>query len=50
MNQKAFIGKNAVENWLHEIQANAPKRCFLVRGHRSFDVCGGRAIIDRTLA
>lgn len=47
MNQKAFIGKNAVENWLHEIQANAPKRCFLVRGHRSFDVCGGRAIIDR---
>lgn len=47
MNQKVYIGKNAIDEWFSDLQEISPKHCFLVRGHRSFDACGGRAVIDR---
>jgi alcohol dehydrogenase class IV len=47
MKQKAHIGKNAIVEWLSDVKKVAPKHCFVVRGHRSFEACGGRAIIER---
>lgn len=47
MNQKVYIGKNAIDEWFSDLQEISPKHCFLVRGHCSFDACGGRAVIDR---
>lgn len=46
MTQTLYIGNNAVTDWLKVVHASAPKHCFLVRGHRSFDACGGREVID----
>lgn len=47
MTQTLYIGKNAINQWLNVMQTVAPKHCFLVRGHRSFDACGGRSIMGR---
>lgn len=46
MSQKVYIGKNAIVEWLSEIQAIAPKRCFVVRGHHSFEACGGQEVVE----
>ena len=45
MNQKIFIGQNAIIEWLSDIQTISPKHCFVVRGHRSFEACGGQDVI-----
>ena len=47
MNQKVYIGKNAIVEWLSEMQTIAPKHCFVVRGHRSFEACGGQDVIEQ---
>jgi alcohol dehydrogenase class IV len=47
MNQKVYIGKNAIDEWLSNMQTIAPKHCFVVRGHRSFEVCGGQEVIEQ---
>ena len=46
MTQKAFIGNEAINDWLRHMQSIAPHRCFLVRGKRSFDQCGGKQVIE----
>lgn len=45
MKQRVFIGKEAINSWLEDVQMMRPKRCFVVRGHHSFEACGGRDII-----
>ena len=47
MKQRVFIGKEAINSWLRDVQKMHPKRCFVVRGHHSFEACGGRAIIEQ---
>lgn len=47
MKQRVFIGKEAINSWLKDVQKMHPKRCFVVRGHYSFEACGGRAIIEQ---
>lgn len=47
MNQKVYIGKNAIVEWLSKMQTIAPKHCFVVRGHRSFEACGGQDVIKQ---
>lgn len=47
MKQRVFIGKEAINSWLKDVQKMHPKRCFVVRGHHSFEACGGRAIIEQ---
>lgn len=47
MKQKVYIGKDAVVEWLSDEQTLAPMHCFIVRGHRSFEACGGRTVIER---
>lgn len=47
MNQKLYIGKNAIDEWLSNMQAIMPKHCFVVRGHHSFETCGGRKVIEQ---
>ena len=47
MNQKVFIGKDAIIEWLSDVQAICPKHCFVVRGHRSFEACGGHEVIEQ---
>ena len=47
MSQNVYIGKNAIDEWLLEFQAFTPKHCFVVRGHRSFDACGGQKVIEQ---
>ena len=49
MNQKIYIGQNAIVEWLSDIQTISPKHCFVVRGHRSFEACGGQEVIVRLL-
>ena len=46
MTQKVFIGNEAVNDWLRHMQSIAPRRCFLVRGKRSYEQCGGKRMID----
>lgn len=46
MEQKAFIGTNAIVEWLQTMQTLHPRCCFLVRGKHSFEVCGGRQVVD----
>jgi len=46
MTQKAFIGDKAINDWLQLVQSMSPRHCFLVRGKKSFDACGGRKVID----
>lgn len=45
MNQKVYIGNNAIAEWQSEMQTIVPKHCFVVRGHRSFEACGGKDVI-----
>ena len=47
MNQKVYIGKNAIDEWLSNMQTISPKHCFVVRGHRSFEACGGQEVIEQ---
>jgi len=47
MNQKVYIGKNAIDEWLSNMQTIAPNHCFVVRGHRSFEACGGQEVIEQ---
>lgn len=47
MNQKLFIGKTAIAEWLSDMQTIAPTHCFVVRGHRSFEACGGKNVIEQ---
>lgn len=47
MKQRVLIGKEAINSWLEDVQMMHPKRCFVVRGHHSFEACGGRAIIEQ---
>lgn len=47
MNQKVYIGKNAIAEWLSEMRTIAPKHCFVVRGHRSYEACGGYEVIEK---
>lgn len=46
MTQKAFIGNEAIKDWLQYMQSIAPRHCLLVRGKKSFDLCGGKKVID----
>lgn len=46
MTQKAFIGNEAINDWLRLMQSIAPRRCFLVRGKRSYEQCGGKQVIE----
>ncbi len=47
MNQKVYIGKNAIIDWLLDLQTITPKHCFVVRGHHSFEACGGHEVIEQ---
>ena len=47
MNQKTYIGRNAINEWLLDLQTIAPKHCFVVRGHRSFEACGGQDVVEQ---
>lgn len=47
MNQKVHIGQNAIADWLLDMQTINPKHCFVVRGHHSFEACGGQAVIEQ---
>lgn len=47
MNQKVYIGNNAIAEWQSEMQTIIPKHCFVVRGHRSFEACGGKDVIEQ---
>ena len=47
MKQQVFIGKDAVQCWLEKVQTIRPKHCFVVRGHHSFEACGGRDVITQ---
>ena len=47
MNQKVYIGKNAIVEWLSDMQTIGPKHCFVVRGHHSFEACGGKDVIEQ---
>ncbi len=46
MTQKAFIGNEAIKDWLQYMQSIAQRHCLLVRGKKSFDLCGGKKVID----
>ena len=46
MTQKAFIGNEAIKDWLQYMQSIAPRHCLLVRGKKSFGLCGGKKVID----
>lgn len=47
MNQKVYIGKNAIDEWFSDLQEISPKHCFVVRGHRSFEACGGQDVVEQ---
>lgn len=47
MNQKVYIGKNAIDEWLSDMQTIGPRHCFVVRGHRSFEACGGQTVVEQ---
>ena len=47
MNQKVYIGKNAIDEWLSEIQTIVPRHCFVVRGRHSFEACGGQEVVEQ---
>lgn len=47
MNQKVYLGKNAIIEWLSNMKTIAPMHCFVVRGHRSFEACGGLEVIEQ---
>lgn len=47
MSQTVYIGKKAIGEWLAAAQTLAPKHCFVVRGHHSFEACGGRDVIEQ---
>lgn len=46
MRQTAFIGNDAIKNWLHLMQSINPRCCFLVRGKHSYEQCGGKQVIE----
>lgn len=50
MTQKAFIGNEAIKDWLQYMQSIAPRHCLLVRGKKSFDLCGGKKVIDELVS
>lgn len=47
MKQRVFIGKDAINSWLEDVQMMRPRHCFVARGHHSFEACGGRAILEQ---
>lgn len=49
MTQKVFIGNNAISEWGQLVQTIAPHHCFVVRGKKSFDACGGKKVIDELI-
>lgn len=46
MTQQFFIGGNAIGEFLTVLQSDAPKHVFVVRGKKSFDLCGAAAVIE----
>lgn len=50
MNQQSFVGISSIEKFFFLLREYNPHHIFLVRGKKSYDICGAKNIINRLLA
>lgn len=50
MKQQVFLGRNSIKELISILQIYSSKKIFLVRGKKSYGLCGAKAIIDEVLA
>lgn len=50
MEQSAFIGTNSITEWLGGLQNMKIERLFLVRGKRSYEMCGAHRVIEQIVS
>ena len=49
MKQQVFLGRNSIKELISILQIYSSKKIFLVRGKKSYGLCGAKAIIDEVL-
>lgn len=50
MGQRYFLGKSSIEKLLPILREYSPRHIFLVRGRRSYEICGAKSIMDSVFA
>lgn len=50
MEQQVFLGQNSIKELISILRMYSSKKIFLVRGKKSYELCGAKTLIDETLA